>query len=136
MEVIMYPETSPYSGYSNPMTSPVPTPLVQTAPEPVEVSPQTEAGVQAAARAQAALLESQTWPKPTMIAAVESVQRASIVPRSMSLASIEKEEYEGFKEQINDSFGEIANLLLDMQSRFQLLDERIDNYNKKGGHKI
>ena len=40
------------------------------------------------------------------------------------------------KTQINDSFSEVANLVLDLMNRFDLLDQRIVNFNARGGHKL
>jgi hypothetical protein len=40
------------------------------------------------------------------------------------------------KAQINDSFAEAADLLLNLQQRFELLDERIALYNSRSSHKL
>ena len=40
------------------------------------------------------------------------------------------------KTQINDSFSEVANLVLDLMSRFDLLDQRIGKYNERSSHKL
>jgi hypothetical protein len=47
-----------------------------------------------------------------------------------------KDDFDGLKEQINDSFTEVANMFLELQSGQQLLEERISLYNKKSSHKI
>ena len=40
------------------------------------------------------------------------------------------------KTQINDSFSEVANLVLDLMNRFDLLDQRIGKYNERSSHKL
>ena len=40
------------------------------------------------------------------------------------------------KTQINDSFSEVANLVLDLMNRFDLLDQRIWKYNERSSHKF
>jgi hypothetical protein len=57
-------------------------------------------------------------------------------PLTDALTSVTKRDLKSFKDQVNDSFGEIANLLLELQTRFSLLDERLDKYNQKSSHKI
>jgi uncharacterized membrane-anchored protein YhcB (DUF1043 family) len=49
---------------------------------------------------------------------------------------VTRQELEDLKEQINDSFGEVANLLLDIQSRYETLEGRIAQYNSRSSHKI
>jgi len=47
-----------------------------------------------------------------------------------------KDDLEDLKSQINDSFAEVCNIFLELQSGQQLLEERISLYNKKSSHKI
>ena len=51
-------------------------------------------------------------------------------------ATITRGEVAELKTQINDSFSEVANLVLDLMNRFDLLDQRIVNFNARGGHKL
>ena len=51
-------------------------------------------------------------------------------------ATITRGEVSELKTQINDSFSEVANLVLDLMNRFDLLDQRIVNFNARGGHKL
>jgi hypothetical protein len=46
------------------------------------------------------------------------------------------QELNDLKNQVNDSFSEVANLILEQMSRSDNLDLRIDSFNKRGGHKL
>jgi hypothetical protein len=98
-------------------------------PEPTPA--ETEQLVQ---KERATKLEAATLPNPS-VAAVESsaAYAASIVSGANGDL---KAEVADLKQQINDSFSEVANLLLDLATRFDLLDERINRYNAKSSHKI
>lgn len=82
----------------------------------------------------AAILEAATLPNPT-VAAVEGAKTyaADVVNGTDADVRIELAD---LKQQINDSFSEVASLLLDLATRFDLLDERINRYNMKSSHKI
>lgn len=45
-------------------------------------------------------------------------------------------ELENFKQQVNDSFSEIASLFADLNIRLDQLEERIALYNSRSSHKI
>jgi hypothetical protein len=46
------------------------------------------------------------------------------------------EQFADLKDQINASFDEVSNLLLDISARQDQIDERLDIYNRKSSHKI
>jgi hypothetical protein len=47
-----------------------------------------------------------------------------------------QDEFEQLKSDINASFEELSNVLLDIQRGFTILMERIDRYNERSSHKI
>jgi hypothetical protein len=115
--------------YSNPLTSPIPTAPVQTAPEPVEVlpNPSVEAVEEAKAFAADIVRGVRSSPELSKKLCDEGLEIDATQVRA---------DLEDLKDQINDSFGEVANLLLDLQRRFALYDERFLLFNARAGHKI
>lgn len=81
----------------------------------------------------AKILEDLTVPVPTVAAVEEAKQDASDVVNG---TYVSQETFVELKNGINDSFGEIAGILLDLTARFDRLDERLEAFNKRGGHKI
>lgn len=81
----------------------------------------------------AKILEAATLPVPTATAVEEAKQDASDVVNG---TYVSQETFVELKNGINDSFGEIAGILLDLTARFDRLDERLEAFNKRGGHKI
>jgi len=47
-----------------------------------------------------------------------------------------KDDFDGLKEQINDSFTEVANMFLELQSGLAQLNDRIVLFNSRSSHKI
>ena len=47
-----------------------------------------------------------------------------------------KDDIEDLKQQVNDSFGEVANMFLELQSGLAQLNERIALFNSRSSHKI
>lgn len=90
----------------------------------------------------AKILEVATLPNPATHAVdtAMSFARDIVYPSAtIAAASVEEvtaEEFNELKAGINDSFGEIAGILLDLQARFERLDERIEQFNRRGGHKF
>jgi hypothetical protein len=59
-----------------------------------------------------------------------------IQPSHKVESSATKQDIEELKLQVNDSFAELVNLLLDLTQKLTILEERIDRYNARSSHKI
>jgi hypothetical protein len=115
LNAVMPLETPNFGPSTGIAVGPVPTKApAQTAPEPIEERP-------APTVIEVAAMPAPVAPKPKPVDAALPVTR---------------QELEDLKEQINDSFGEVANLLLDIQSRYETLEGRIAQYNSRSSHKI
>ena len=61
---------------------------------------------------------------------------AEPVYEPIELVDVTPEAFRDFKEEVNASFGEIANLLLETQRQITEVEKRLEEHNKRGGHKI
>lgn len=64
------------------------------------------------------------------------VEAFSKVADADDSAPVTRAEIAELKVQVNDSFSEVANLVLDLMNRFDLLDGRIAKYNERSSHKL
>jgi hypothetical protein len=121
---------------------PLPT-MTQTAPEAVEETKKPE------------IIETTVNPpKPTLNEAIEKfsaavkevsgyspagpapVQGAKPAQTVVNIEVPTRAEFNKLKQQINSSFEEVSNILMDLQSRFESYDERFERYNSRSSHKI
>lgn len=82
----------------------------------------------------AAILEMATMP-PTELQK-KQIEEANKIPFTVSDAPVSQKQLAELKENFNDSMGEVANMLLELQQYNALLEERIAKYNQRGGHRI
>jgi hypothetical protein len=133
-----------------------PSPLADTAPEPVElVSPVilTDVFVQAAPLVPPAPTAESVEMAADAVKHVESAKALEArvrvqdlsdeqlldivrVPEPINGPVASQESLDKLKGDINDSFAELSNVLLDIQRAFDLLLQRIDKYNERSSHKI
>jgi len=68
-----------------------------------------------------------TYPYPIEVAPADAASAPSEEPET---------ELSKLKDQINASFEEVASLLLEMQRQLDDINARLENHNRRGGHKI
>lgn len=71
-----------------------------------------------------------------VLSPVTDVQEPLVETTPVEETPVDDTEFGQLKTDINDSFAEIASLILDLQKRFELWEERLEIYNRRSSHKI
>jgi hypothetical protein len=113
-------------------------PRTDTAPEPAEVIViQTDASLEMEADALRHVESAKLLEANVRLSGGQDVIQIAPPGRVLDVyAPASQADLDQLKEDINASFSELSNVLLDIQRGFEILNARIEAYNQRSSHKI